>query len=268
MLKYKRYAPIVLFNKLKRLFNFKSVENKYVFILGATHAGTTLLNEILSTSLNASSNNNKHTREGQLLPTVREHMFTHKKQWEEDLDFDWEFVKKEWLQYWDTTCPILVEKSPPNLLRAQSIEKVFDPSFFIVFVRNPYAHCETFIRKNKYSPTVAAEFVLNTLRYQKRNLEQLKNVKLVSYEMLVDNPDYFKERILNFLPELEGISLKGEFSAHNYYNAPQKIKNFNPEKIKRLTSKQIEQINKVFNKTENRIIIEYFDYSVNSIDQI
>ena len=259
-LKEKRYLPVLLGNFLKRVSHFQKVDNKYVFILGATHSGTTLMNEILSTSQQASSNNIKHTREGQLLPTVREHMFTHKQQWNEQLDWDWDFIKREWRKYWDVTKPILIEKSPPNLLRAFSIERIFVPSYFIVFVRNPYAHCETFIRKNRYSPEEAAHFVTNTLNYQKKNLEQLQNTVLITYELLVESPEEFKNTIHRFLPELNDIRTEGFFSAHNFYNKPQEITNFNKEKIERLSKGQLLEINRVFERESK--LLQYFGYSI------
>lgn len=257
--KYRGYTRLVLGHYLKRLLH-RSVENKYLFILGATHAGTTLLNEILSSSKNASSNNNEHTREGQLLPTVTDHMFAHKRQWEEDLHFDWHFIRHEWRKYWDVTRKVLIEKSPPNLLRAREIESVFEPAYFLIFVRNPYAHCETFLRKNNFSPFEAATFVVKTLDFQKRNLKELKRTVLIRYETLVDDPESFKKDLTAFLPELEDVETTGEFKAHNYYQRPQKLRNFNAEKIARLTSSDFEGINQVFE--EHQSLLEFFGYTI------
>ncbi len=259
ILPYQNYTLVVLKNAVKRLVNQKR-QNKYLFILGATHSGTTLMNELLSSSKNASTNNRKHTREGQLLPTVADHMFSHSQQWNEKLNLDWNFIFNEWRKYWDTTKPILIEKSPPNLLRAFSIEKVFTPSYFVIFVRDPYAHCETFIRKNKYSATESARFIINTLKYQKRNLELLKNTILISYEVVVEKPDIFKDEIASFIPQLSDLRIEGEFKAHNYYNNPQPLKNFNAEKIARLKKSEIEEINEVFNSEKK--LIEFFGYNL------
>ena len=59
---------------LKYLF-LKKTEVKFLFILSPPYCGSTLLNQLLSTSKNVSCNNNLGTREGQLLPGVREFMF-------------------------------------------------------------------------------------------------------------------------------------------------------------------------------------------------
>ena len=125
---------------------FKKMKNKYLFILCPPYSGSTLLNELISTSNNVSSNNNQGTREGQKLPSVKKIMFDHDDRWNIGLKYDWEFIKKEWLKHWDISKPILLEKSPPNLIRAFDIQSCFQPCYFICMIRNPYAFCEGFIR--------------------------------------------------------------------------------------------------------------------------
>ncbi len=256
---YKNYVIIVFKNALRRVFQ-RSTENKYLFILGATHGGTTLLTEILSRSSRVSSNNYSHTREGQLLPTVVDHMFSHQRQWDEDLPIDWEFVKREWRKYWDVRKEILLEKSPPNLLRARAIEATFKPAYFLIFVRDPYPHCESFIRKNKFTPRQAAEFVVRTLKIQERNLKELDRTLLVHYETLVQNPQAFKRQLTAFLIELSDIETGGIFHAHNYYKKPQILKNFNQEKVDRLSSEVIVEINEVLSQNEQ--LLQFFGYSI------
>lgn len=262
LLKYKRHSLRVLWNYVVNRV-IPRANTKYLFILGAAHTGTTLLNEVLSSSTNASSNNNKGTREGQLLPTVRDHMFSHKQQWEENLDFNWYLVKSEWMKYWDITRPILIEKSPPNLLRARSIERIFNPSYFVILVRDPYAHCESFIRKNNYAPADAARFVINTLKFQRSNLEQLENVVVIPYELIVDQSVDFTRKITEFLPELCDIQIDKKFTAHNFHNKSHKLKNFNEEKISRLTLSQLNEINTVLR--ENQDYLHFFGYTLRDL---
>ncbi|MDW3194868.1 MAG: sulfotransferase [Cytophagales bacterium] len=255
------YAIIVYQNALKKAFSSK-VNNKYLFVLEATHGGTTELTELLSTSEHVSSNNYLHTREGQLLPTVIDHMFTHGQQWEEDLEIDWHFVKQEWRKYWDVRKCVLLEKSPTNLLRARAIEAVFEPAYFLVFVRDPYAHCETFIRKNDFTPRQTAEFVIRMLKVQQRNLKELDRALLLHYETLVQDPETFKKRLTAFLGELSDIETGGIFYAHNHYQQPLGLKNFNQEKIDRLSASAISEINEVFGVNED--LLQYFGYRLQS----
>ena len=67
------------FIALKNLF-LKRRENIVLFILSPPFSGSTLLNQILSTSSNISCNNNIGLREGQHLPIVNKIMF-HDERW-------------------------------------------------------------------------------------------------------------------------------------------------------------------------------------------
>src|ERR1039457_4720612 len=89
-------------NFIKKILT-KRRKNKFLFILSPPYCGSTLLNEIISTSHSVSVNNKEGTREGQGLPSVRDMMFNHDRRWDESLDFDWEFIKKEWMKCWDLT---------------------------------------------------------------------------------------------------------------------------------------------------------------------
>jgi hypothetical protein len=157
--KYGKYSPLILRNKLNNLF-LKKNEQKYLLILSPPYCGSTLLNEIVSSASYVSANNTFGTREGQKLPTVRSIMFDHDRRWDHSLDFDWEFIKKEWRKYWNLNSLILLEKSPPNIIRAKSIEKIFKPAYFILLHRNPYAQCESLIRRDGEYPQIAAEFAV------------------------------------------------------------------------------------------------------------
>jgi hypothetical protein len=44
---------------------------------------------------------------------------------------------REWSPHWDLSRPVLIEKSPPSLLRTRYFQRLFPASRFIVIVRNP-----------------------------------------------------------------------------------------------------------------------------------
>lgn len=244
----------------KLLHPFRTEKNKFLFILSPPYCGSTLLNEIICTSSKVSVNNAQGTREGQGLPSVRQIMFDHDRRWDESLDFDWELIKSEWMKYWDLSAPILLEKSPPNIIRASSIQKNFKPSFFIILYRNPYALVESLMRREKRTPLNAAEFAIRCLEYQKRNIESLNNFIRLSYEELTCDPCSAKNRIKQFLPELSDIDIRKDFSAHNFKNEKLKIVNLNIEKIGKLTLNDMSQINAVFRL--NQDTISFFHYEV------
>ena len=187
-------------------------------------------------------------------------MFDHKRRWDPTLDFDWEYIMKEWNKYWDLSKTILLEKSPPNIIRATSINKTFPNSYFVIFFRNPYAHCESLIRRNASNPAKAAGFTIKCLKFQKQNLLASLNSMKLSYEELTNSPDCFKKRIIEFLPELKNLDVKKEFKAHNFKNKNLPIIDLNTEKINKLSQFEIDKINEVFR--DNIDLLEYFNYEL------
>ena len=251
------------FLKLLRFFTnnlFGRKDHKFLFILTPPFCGSTLLNQILSTSSNLSCNNMLGVREGQLLPEVKDIMF-YNKGWHDKVDYPWEMIKSVWMKYWDQRKMILMDKSNTNIMRVAEINKVFHNSIFLGMVRNPYAHAEGIIRRNNTSAEYAANFVLKCLRFQKRNKLEEENSLFISYEDLCDKKDEVMNKIQNFIPELNDINSDLEFSAHNFKTkGKMKIQNLNDEKINKLSAEQINIINSYFKKEED--LLKYFGYSV------
>src|SRR4029077_1786370 len=48
-------------------------------------------------------------------------------------------ISRAWTPYWDLDRPLLLEKSPPNLLRARLLQKLFPGCAFVFVVRHPIA---------------------------------------------------------------------------------------------------------------------------------
>ena len=246
-------------NLLSRIIK-RRIQNSYLFILCPPYAGSTLLNELLSTSPNVSANNDLGSREGQQLPTTRKIMYDHRERWNIDRKYDWIFIKKEWLKYWDIRRPILLEKSPPNIIRALEIQAHFKPAYFICMVRNPYAHCEGIIRRNNNQPKNAAEFVINCFKYQRKNIEILENVLMITYEELTEDTDLVVDKLTRFIPWLNDINTNLVSKAHNYMKKPMPISNMNDEKIARLSKQQMHELNSVFEKEKD--LLDYFGYEI------
>jgi hypothetical protein len=244
---------------LKNLFLAKK-ENQYLFILSPPFCGSTLLTEILSTSKNVSCNNNIGLREGQHLPEAHDLLFT-KNRWDPNKEIDWNRIKKIWSKYWDRSKPILLEKSPPNICRANNIDKVFSNSKYICLIRDPYAQIQSNIRRYNTDIKVAAEKYISYLKFQKKNIENLENTLVISYEELADNPSNAKEKISTFLPLLEDININLKFNAHNMHQKKQMgITNLNQDSIMALSKGQINSINTILNKEQE--LIKYFKYNI------
>jgi len=254
---YHRYVRCI--NFLRKQIKGKA-NNKYLFVLSPQYSGSTLLTALLLTSENVSVNNKIGAREGQQLPVLNKLLFNNLKRWESTYEVNWNFVKKHWLKYWNVSKPILLEKSPPNLVRAKSIEQHFAPSYFIVLVRNPYSLCQSLIKRSNFTPQHAAQFTIKCLLLQKQNIETLNNVISISYEEMVDNTNGIVNKLKIFIPELGELQKNAtnkEFGA---------IVNMNNDKIKQLSTEEINIINKEFEN--NKEVIEFFGYRYNEKESL
>ena len=238
---------------------FANKDHKFLFVLSPPYCGSTMLNQLISSSSNVSCNNNLGTREGQLLPGVKHFMFQ-RNRWDESIDYPWHRIKRVWMRYWDFSKTIFLEKSIPNIMRANKIDKVFNPAYYICFVRNPYAQVEGIIRRNNQDARSAAEFAIRCLDYQKLNKTR-KRTLFFSYEELCDKAEVIVEKIKNFIPELHDINHRIEFTSHNYKSSKSmRMVNLNDEKIEKISDQDLEIINSVFLRRKD--LLEMFNYTI------
>ncbi len=232
---------------------------KYLFILSPPYCGSTMLNQLISSSKNVSCNNNLGTREGQLLPGVKHFMFQ-KDRWNPEVKYPWNKVKKVWTKYWDYSKPIFLDKSIPNIMRVDEIEKVFTPIKFICLVRNPYAQVEGIMRRNYQDAKSAAEFAIKCLKYQSKN-KLRENCLFFTYEDLCENGENVLKKMIRFVPELSDMNINLEFTSHNFKeNKKMKITNLNSEKISKISDKDLSIINTIF--ISEKALLKSFNYKI------
>jgi len=243
---------------LKNYF-FSNKEFSYLFILSPPFCGSTLLTQIINSSKNVSCNNNIGLMEGQHLPIAKDLLFT-KDRWSVEKKIDWIKVKSIWHKYWDLSKPILLEKSPPNIIRVDKIKQHFNNVKFICLVRNPYAQIQSNLRRYNTDIKEAASDYINYLKFQKENLTKYQSI-LIKYEDLTEKPEIEKEKIVQQNSELNDIKINLKFSAHNIRKSKKlALTNLNKESIDKLSKEQLIAINKIFKKEEN--ILSYFEYSI------
>lgn len=257
--KYGVYILLIIKNKIKRLLIGKA-DSIFLFVLAPPHSGSTLLTELINTSRNVSSNNPKARHlEGQFLPSVKNIMYVRKRH-DPELDFDWSYIKKEWLKYWDLTKPVLLEKSPPNIYRVASIKRHFNPVQFIILYRNPYAHAESMMSRKKYSAQKSAELILKFLRVQKANIQNNQDAIVFSYEFLTEKPEEAVKLINKKMKVLGDIDLTRKFNAHNFMNTPLEIQNLNEQKINKINVEDLQTMSEVFKKEKD--VLSFFGYEI------
>ncbi len=126
-------------------------DHRFVFLAGLHRSGTTLLARLLAAHPDVSgfSGTGVDADEGQHLQTVYpaakvwggpgrfgfapEAHFTEEQATEEKA----RKLYEEWAPHWDLARPLLLEKSPPNLLKTRFLQALFPGSSFVVVVRHP-----------------------------------------------------------------------------------------------------------------------------------
>ena len=249
--------------KLSRFFtnNFFGLKNhKFLFILSPPFCGSTLLNQLLSTSKTLSCNNHLGVREGQLLPEVMDIMF-YNKGWHEKVNYPWVKIKQIWMKYWDQRKKILLDKTTTNIMRVSEIKETFNNSVFIAMVRNPYAQVEGLIRRTGATVEYAAKFSLMCLQHQRDNKINNPDILFFTYEDFCNDTLIITKKIQDVIPEIGILKVNAKFSAHNFKNnSKMKIQNLNSEKIAKLDPSQLKEINEYFNKELD--LLDYFGYSI------
>jgi hypothetical protein len=105
----------------------------------------------------------------------------------------------EWAPHWNLEKPVLIEKSPPNLVRTRFLQALFPGSSFVVVMRHPLAVA---LATQKWSGTSLASLLRHWLaahRTFERDRPQLRRVHVVTYEGLVVRPEECLAAVYAFL---------------------------------------------------------------------
>lgn len=233
--------------------------HKYLFVLSPPYAGSTVLWRLLCTSANVSA----FRVEGQMLPDAKP--LLRGDHWNPHKEVDWEAVKAMWERCWDSSKAVLLEKSPPHLVRAESLATHFVPASFVLLVRDPYAFSEGYMRRKGCSAEVAARFWVFCARWTLKNLEVLERKILISYEEIVQDPTQAAVRLLSFCPELGALDTTQQFSARTIRGRGSKqLTDYNALKIGQLSRREIAEITSVLE--ENETVIGRLGYATREVN--
>lgn len=111
----------------------------------------------------------------------------------------------EWARYWDLEKPYLLEKSPPNLIRARFLQAMFPDSYFIVLLRHPlavsYATRAWYRRFRVYWRSLSRilEHWLVCHEIFLADRPYLKRVMILTYENFVADPSAWLNNVYTFL---------------------------------------------------------------------
>jgi hypothetical protein len=230
-------------------FAMTSVEN--IFLLNPPFTGSTAMAELLLKSPVTWSP--WKNGEGQWVEEVAEEM--RRDPWNPEVDFDWRRIREAWMKRKPAGKRIMVEKSPPNLLRVGSIMQAFANSVFVISNRDPYAWLGGVIHHEKYrneisNPSRRREIIKDEISqwvFRSRVLiEDIQRVRgrsvVTRYQDFCASPELFLQNLYNYCGDLR-IDGRAQVRVKSY--PPQGVVNMNARQISRLTSADIALANAI-----------------------
>lgn len=265
MMKGTRFKPILreclgqLNREIRIALTPVPKDKTWVFLVGCYNSGTTLLAELLGHHPSISA----LPTEGHFITDqfVKDYDIGLPRMWVEREDLfrltdddegpDALRVKKEWAMRLDLKKPVLLEKSPPNSAKTRWLQAHFENARFIGIIRNGYAVSEGITRKADPQHLVDSWPIEQSAYQWKRSneilqqdAEHLKHFMWVKYEDLTSDTTATLNTITDFIgiPGFENIEKDRSWSIHE---RDEKVRDMNLDSIKRLTSEQIEMINRI-----------------------
>ena len=189
-------------------------DHRFVFLAGLHRSGTTLLARLLAAHPEVSgfSDTGVDADEGQHLQTVYpaakvwggpgrfgfapEAHFTEAQAGEDDA----RKLFAEWSPHWDLARGVLLEKSPPNLLKTRYLQELFPGSSFVVIVRHPIPVSIPTARwrgTRRYDRMFAHWLRCHEIFEADR--AHLERVHVLTYEQLVRDPEGVLRGTFEFL---------------------------------------------------------------------
>ncbi len=165
-------------------------------------------------------------------------------------------AQHDWALHFPPGPGVLLEKSPPNTLRALWLQRYFRPNRFVATTRSPYAVAEGIRRRQDSSIEDAARHWARAYDCLLADAEQLGHLLWVRYEELCENPERELDRIEGFLtlPEpFDRAILNSDFDVHSLEPGPHPISDFNAKSLARLSPDDIATIGRVAGPTMERL---------------
>jgi len=243
---------------------YQGDEPRFLFLMTPPYSGSTALSQVLN-----SGNGScllQFRGEGQwLCPGLVRAAWN-------DTPVEWDSVRTVWLNQVAKTASLVgridlvIEKSPPNLVRMNHFCKVFPNHQLVAFNRNPFAQISSrFFRHHRADiggekrteilSTFATDWV-NRSGYVK-DLIQQHDCVWFTYEEFCRDPDEYVARICEVEPALTQIDTSRAIKVKDYQ--AQGIVNQNQKQIAKLTNEDLAAISAVLSKNEETL--QFFRYT-------
>ena len=245
-----------------------NIQPHFFFLVTPPYSGSTAIAKILETSHKIMALHSN--AEGQwIVPGLCE-----KDRWDPDKKINYESVKAVWLHTFqkekkrNPSLQVVIEKSPPNILRIKKLSSQFSDSSFVVNNRDPYANCASILYRNHNAENISDDIRIETLqtltrdwimrsRYLKEFVIKSKT-PLITYEKFCENPSNLIEVLDLPAGVSDTINLNAKVKVKDYNI--QGISNHNKQQISNLSGLEIECISGIL-KSEIPLL-EFFGYGL------
>ena len=227
------------------------LNNKYLFILCPPFSGSTILHKIINTHSKISTFiGNPDAIEGQGQGfLIHDDKNYEPNRHNEEYELPVERLKQLFDKHWDFSKPILCDRSPPFVHFASEIESHFEQFgdvYFLIMIRNPYT--TRWVEDSNW---------VRFAKEQKRNIETLKRTCWFTYEELIMHQESITEKIVNFLPELQGSEFNFDVGEIEFFNE-------NDNRCKPISKRFLHRIDNKEEKNEilkdNKKLLDFFGY--------
>lgn len=243
-------------------------EPHFLFIITPPFSGSTALAKVINTSVRTmllSSSGEGQWRVPGLCEDDR---------WDDSKEVEYTSVRAVWLRIFEKEkrvnpkVDVVIEKSPPNMMRIDDLAHKFQDHSFLANNRNPYANCSSiFFRNHKPQKMIMSDRRETIERLAKgwvmrshkiMEIVKRKNIPMVTYEDFCESPS----SIISNLDLPEGVSdtidVNARVQVKDYKE--QVLSNQNKKQISRLSAVELSYISDVL-KSE-RELLEFFNYEI------
>ena len=197
-----------------------------------------------------------------------------KDRWNPEKQVDYESVKSIWLAVYQRinrltqNIDVVIEKSPPNMMRIEALAAQFRSCSFLANNRDPYAHCSSMLyrlyeadtldsaQRKQVLQSYALDWSLRSVKIHE--LCGRLDMPLITYEQFCQDPGALLPK-LSLPGDITGsIKIHGEVKVKDY--AAQGIVNQNERQIANLRAEEIAHMNQVLAKYER--LLDFFGYQL------
>lgn len=246
----------------------ESDQPHFLFIITPPYSGSTALAELLNTSHRTMILQERG--EGQwLVPGL-----CGRGRWDPEKEVNYHSVKSVWLNKYQRVkrltqnIDVVIEKSPPNMMRIERLSSQFQDFSFIANNRDPYANSASNFyrvfdagkidseRRTKIFARLARNWLMRSSRI--RELVFTLDIPLLTYEQFCQNPS----SVLNILNLPDGVSetINPQASVKVKSYKAQPISNHNKHQISHLTDEDIACISKILEPYSE--LVAFFGYQI------